>query len=448
MDYTITVDYGISDYEIVNRKNGKADLVVGGTYLSYKDYEQKNEMGADGDRIYVRILDENTGIPVVPWVKAELLPNCKWEAKIYDVPEGGLYQLETKNKVKGKDWIEGGSTGQIVSHFGVGDIYIIAGQSNASGTGMGIGDDGPMLGVANLKSGEKWELAVHPLKDKHSPFLAFAKKVYKYTGIPIGLVNCAVGGSEIARWLPEQNGTLYNRMMSIAKEKDISPNAILFYQGCSDAGNPNYETELKSLVEHMRKDFNNDKLPIYMFQLNAHYNAGKDDDYSDSWDEVREIQRQMPKYYDNLYVIPTIGIPMSDGIHNSRSGNIILGERLADYLLKYSFGKKIYAIAPELDSVSVEKDKTICIRYKGVYSDMAGHFTDGNDIYRVEDSVGRIEISKVVTEYDTISLTLSREPVGAVYVSCQSGVENRQNLMEISTSVPPLVFFKVKAEIR
>ena len=80
MDYSITVDYGISDYEIVNRKNGKADLVVGGTYLSYKDYEQKNEMGADGDRIYVRILDENTGIPVVPWVKAELLPNCKWDA--------------------------------------------------------------------------------------------------------------------------------------------------------------------------------------------------------------------------------------------------------------------------------------------------------------------------------------------------------------------------------
>lgn len=36
MDYSITVDYGISDYEIVNRKNGKADLVVGSTYLSYK----------------------------------------------------------------------------------------------------------------------------------------------------------------------------------------------------------------------------------------------------------------------------------------------------------------------------------------------------------------------------------------------------------------------------
>ena len=439
MNDQISVDYGIEDWQILSRIGGTATVVIGGEYIPQKE-----------NQIYLRVVDENSNSPVIPWFKADMLEGSKWQAEIKDIPEGGLYQLETINKTDDTQWIENGIRGQVVSHFGVGDIFLIAGQSNASGTGLGIAEDAPMLGVANFKYCKKWELATHPLKDRHSPFISFAKKVYKNTGIPIGICDCAVGGVPISRWLPDQKGDLYNHMFEIAKTNNIIPKAILFYQGESDAIDElylKYEENFSEFVTNIRRDFQDDSLPIYTFQLNAHLDCRSDwEEHDLHWDTIREVQRKQADKHRELYVIPTIDIPMSDGIHNSRCGNVILGERLANYVLKNTYKKQLFATAPVLDSVTLTSDTSICIKYRDIQSMIMIFHADGKHVpFEVKDDMGNIEIERVTEVKDTIELRLARACVGDVLVSCQTGARNKRYIQDLATNIPVLTFLNVKA---
>ena len=366
---------------------------------------------------------------------------------IQNVPAGGLYQLELIRSDSDSQWIENGERGQTVSHFGVGDIYFIAGQSNAAGTGLGTRYDAPMLGVSNLRYLEKWELAVHPLKDRHSPFLAFAKKLYRNVHIPVGLCNFAVGGVPISRWILSKQGDLFRQMTSVAAEKGLTPKAILWYQGCSDTGNPDYEADFREFVEETRKAFRNDELPIYTFQLNSHLDSRKDiAQYSGKWDRIREIQRTAPYRFHDVYVIPTIDAQMSDGIHNRRADNVMLGERLANYVLRYSYGKEYYPIAPELSEV-IADGKEITLTFKNIVSRLMTFHADGNDIpIGIEDENGKNPIVSIAEDIDRLNLVCEREFQGDVFVSCQCGARNRSYIHDLGTSMPTCVFYKVKAQ--
>ncbi len=439
MDFPITIEYGLSDWQILSRINGSADVTIGGSYIP-----------ATNNNIYIRIIDEDSGCPILPWLEVDLLENNKWRVEIKNIPEGGLYQLETINRTSPSKWIENGIRGQVISHFGVGDVYLIVGQSNASGTGLGTGVDKPILGVSNLKNEDHWELATHPLKDRHSPFLSFAKKIFYNTNIPIGLFDCAVGGVAIDRWLVSKIGDLYNRMLEVTRRFQITPKAVIFYQGESDADKElhcKYAKEFNEFVQNIRSDFDSENLEIYTFQLNAHLDCRIDwKEHDMHWDSIRETQRRLALTNHDVYVIPTIDIPMSDGIHNSRSGNITLGERLANYVLKYTYHKKIFATAPELESIILKSDTNISVKYKNIQSQIMVYHSDGAHVpLWVEDDLGNVDIENVTEVFDTVELKLARSCVGDVYVSCQTGARNKRYIQELATNIPVLTFYKVKA---
>ena len=438
MNSLITVDYGISDWQIIPRKNNSASVVIGGRY----EVKPHNE-------IYVRVIFENSGVPVTSWIKCDLIGDCEWRVVLNDLPEGGMYKLETINRTSDNQWIENGCRGQVVSNFGVGDIFFIAGQSNAAGTGLGTGEDSPMIGISNFKENTRWELATHPLKDRHSPFIAFAKKIYNQTGIPVGLCDFAVGGVPISQWVPQLDGKLYNQMVEVAKNNNIFPRAILFYQGCSDATEEcgKYKQWLERFIENVRNDFKNEKLPVYTFQLNGHMDCREDWKVHDlHWDTVRESQRQVAKDYDNVFIIPTIDAVMSDGIHNSRSANIMLGERLANYVLKYTYNKGGFAIAPELESIFLTSSSTLNIKFKNVYSMIMTYHADGKHLpIKIRDDDGLIDIESFEECFDTIKIQLARNTKGMVYVSCQTGARNKRYIQDLGTNIPTLTFFDVQA---
>ncbi|HCQ00632.1 MAG TPA: hypothetical protein DIT99_08015, partial [Candidatus Latescibacteria bacterium] len=84
--------------------------------------------------------------------------------------------------------------------MGVGDLWIIAGQSNAAGYGRGPALDPPELGIHILKNEEVWDVAAQPLNDTtrsthpnleqanpgHAPYLRFARDLKSALGYPIG----------------------------------------------------------------------------------------------------------------------------------------------------------------------------------------------------------------------------------------------------------------------
>ena len=101
----------------------------------------------------------------------------------------------------------------------------------------------------------------------------------------------------------------------------------------------------------MREDLHSAKLPIVTVQLGRHTDDFENGVEMDKhYDAVREAQRQAAKTIDNLYIVPAIDIGrMSDGLHNSKSANMLLGERIARMALYRIYHKGIDPSAPDLE---------------------------------------------------------------------------------------------------
>ena len=238
----VKITDGPQDWQIFQRdRAGFAAITVGGTWE------------ADEVEFYIqgRLVDENLNMPVaayLDWQDATLdLATKRFSLTLEKVPQGGLYRLETR--IKRPQALDlRPLRGDYIHHIGVGDIYVIAGQSNSSGTGKGIVNDGPLLGVHLFANDERWKLAMHPLEDAtntlhpvtitrifhgHSPWLAFARTIFQKTGIPVGLVPTALGGSPISRWLvgEEADGDLFKNMADMLQKAGGKTAGILWYQG-------------------------------------------------------------------------------------------------------------------------------------------------------------------------------------------------------------------------
>ena len=145
---------GIRDWSILQHENGFAHLNIGGTY-------ETND-GIIPPNIFVRVVTEANGENVIPWKKC-LADNKGWEATL-DIPCGGLYRIETCIQNNDEYTPDFWSTrGDMIHHIGVGDVFVIAGQSNSVGYGKGEYTDEPELGIHVLKKNGKWDLATHPL---------------------------------------------------------------------------------------------------------------------------------------------------------------------------------------------------------------------------------------------------------------------------------------------
>jgi hypothetical protein len=195
----------------------------------------QNDMATDeGGKVYARIVREDSGENIIWWTMAKELGERKWTVTFQNVPAGGLYRIETCLMRPLQDNIEWALRGDMLHHIGVGDVFVIAGQSNSVGFGKDSIYDCPKLGVHLLKNNGKWDLASHPLGDStdtvhpentdcanpgHSPYLAFAKRLKKELGYPIGLVQTALGGSPLKEWNPAEKGTLYQCMLAKIRDR-------------------------------------------------------------------------------------------------------------------------------------------------------------------------------------------------------------------------------------
>ncbi|XP_050159545.1 probable carbohydrate esterase At4g34215 isoform X2 [Malus sylvestris] len=237
-------------------------------------------------------------------------------------------------------------------------IFILAGQSNMAGRGGVVNDtttgiatcDGvvppecrPNPSVFRLNVNLTWVKASEPLHadidvektNGIGPGMAFANAVlanHSSTVGQIGLVPCAIGGTNITQW--RRGSFLYNQMIRRAKaslQNGGSIRALLWYQGESDTASRedalSYKNRLETLFGDVRLDLQSPDLPIIQVALASGYEA-----------TLIEIVREAQLGIDllNVRTVDAKGLPLEpDGLHLTTPAQVELGKMLADAYLQF-----------------------------------------------------------------------------------------------------------------
>ena len=457
------IKQGAMNWQVFQQTDGKADIHLSGISKGWPD----DETGT----VYTRVVCEDSGMPIVNWQTAEYKEGTQWRTVLRGVPVGGLYRIETCLMLPDSCQIEWAARGDMIHHIGVGDLFIIAGQSNAAGYGKDFVSDPPELGVHLLRNSGLWDMASHPLNESagtdnkaneefcnpgHSPYLSFAKRLKRTLGYPIGLLATALGGSPLSAWNPEEDGVLYNNMQDVIASAGGKIKAVLWYQGCSDAKQELCKTYLRrfgTMVERLRLDLG-ENTPFITTQINRDVRSATDE-INLAWSMVREAQRQAAKHLEDVYVIPTLDLGLSDPIHNSASGNISLGERVAASALKNIYHKPFGYDAPDITHAR----QTTADEVELVFAPVLDHlyiFEEGDSVFEpyvrhlpfvLEDTNGTLPLTGCIIKGDTIILRTGRPLSGSAMVSAGAG-QNPPGRMPIdaATRTPILAFYQVKVE--
>ena len=411
----VIVEGGVCDWQIVQQSEGMAEVNLFGYWIDEERYSEP--------QVFARVVREDNGMEVVNW-QACGMEGQRWSVCLH-IPAGGLYRIETcldQGKVCG-DWA---TRGDMIHHVGVGDVYVIAGQSNAAGYGKDRITDAPEPGVHLLKNSGNWDLASHPMGDSTrsvhtqnmdhantgaSPYLSFAKYLKAVLGYPIGLIQASLGGSPLSAWNPQADGTLYRSMMKSIGSQKIK--GMLWYQGCSDTGEETaavYETGFLKMVETLRRDLGEENLPVLTCQLNRCMEESSSEKDA-AWGKVREIQRQIARREKGIYIVPTTDSVMSDPIHNSALSCLEIGERLARTALCHIYAREqVQSDAPDIRRVVQVGKNQVKLEFDNVYGEMVC-FRDPSipSPFRLENGGEELVPIHMQGAGNTIELTFNRE---------------------------------------
>ena len=419
----VLIEAGLSDWQILQQdENGRAALKLSGRWIFRESFKKAV--------VYVRLVSEASGEAISlahDWTRATTRRDGKWTCRLKDIPAGGLYRLETCLNLDG-GLIEWSARGDMRHHVGVGDIWILAGQSNSEGHGRSPVDDGPQLGVHVFRAKGCWELASHPLNDatdtrypanriycnpSHSPWLHFAKLLQEDLGYPIGLIPAALGGSPLEAWHRKSGGYLFENMLDYVKDAG-GVRGVTWYQGESDTGIEQCQTyvrRFREFVADLRRMLKCKDLPVITVQLNRC--IGQDFDAVDAhrgWEAIREAQRQVAHSDPHVFVVASFGAQLADGIHNDSAGNMVFGRRAAAAALGGVYSRAVKYLHPDCQAARVFGRR---LELRFAHIDTRLHFE--NNIaaqipFAVRDNQGDVAITGwSMSGRDTMQLHLARE---------------------------------------
>ncbi|KAI8327884.1 SGNH hydrolase-type esterase domain-containing protein [Blakeslea trispora] len=264
--------------------------------------------------------------------------------------------------------------------FYVGDVWVMAGQSNMRGHGLYYNpftqqdlreeSSHPQLFLFN--SSEEWQpftrdpshrLASSPRTVHHTlpdptvrnPTLltyrgasltnGFANTYQMlHPNIPLGLIACAHGGTSLYDWRPtvnESDTSLYGAMIDKIKKNGNHIRGILWYQGESDATDPSFASHYAHTFKHwlssVRTDLQNPNLPVVIVQIGPH--RLDKPDMVDLWNIVQDQQCQLFGLTPYTAGITSIDADLDDRLHLSAKSLSVIGKRLAYAAEKASLGQ-------------------------------------------------------------------------------------------------------------
>lgn len=453
MDHRFTgvrIEGGVQPFQIIQQgSDGTAPLELFGTW------RHPENRGV----VQLRIAREDDGTLVAPWQDAIEQDKEGWRHRFSRVPAGGLYRIESRLVLT--PYLEWNPSGDSIHHIGVGDLWVVAGQSNAAGYGRGPVHDPPRLSVHVLRSDEQWDIATHVLNEfssrsnhpnlektslGHSPYLAFGRKLHDVLGYPIGLLQTARGSSTLSQWNPRENpeALLWKNMIHCICLAGGRVRGMVWYQGESDANEafaPTYERRFANFIQAFRNELDLPGVLVIVTQLNRCRNPDVVPD-ARYWSVVREAQRRAAGL-PHIAVVPTLDLALCDPVHNSSEANVLLGLRSAQAALGLLGRSRVAWRAIEVAQARLSRDRlSIDVEFEHVPTRL-DFIAPSPDEFCVEDERGHVAIcSLACMEKNVVRLTLSRTaaPTGT-RLHLGYGVDPPTFLRDAEHGVPPLAFF-------
>lgn len=140
----------------------------------------------------------------------------------------------------------------IVEDVGIGDVYLVAGQSNAAGSTFNT----QIYTHATLKAALFYGSTWRDLSEK-SVWPLVATDIMADQNVPVAFVQTAVGSTSSTDWLPS-TATLYSSMLAAVTASGVSPKLCLWWQGESDAAagvaQETYNANLDTIINAIAAD--------------------------------------------------------------------------------------------------------------------------------------------------------------------------------------------------
>jgi sialate O-acetylesterase len=310
--------------------------------------------------------------------------SAKWEIRISTPAAGGPYQIaiEGNNRV-------------ILDDVLIGEVWICSGQSNmemSMGWGLPYKDEAANATDRNIRFFNiPRTTADYPQDDVRAEWVVcnpedmkkfsavayfFGKSLRQNLNVPVGLIEAAWGGTPAEAWTPidaiNRNSVvkeaaaklspvpwgpvvpaaIYNAMIYPVTKYSIT--GAIWYQGEANVnGASTYSDLLTTLINAWRKSWQKD-FPFYYVQI-APY-AGYGDSSSSAF--LREAQTKTLTTPKTGMVVITDLVDNIKDIHPKMKREV--GERLANYALAETYGKKdIVYKSPLYRGMRIEKDKVL-----------------------------------------------------------------------------------------
>jgi len=305
----------------------------------------------------VRFKAEFKGEPKISLGKLEHLKEDLWLLKGLFI--GGPYTVT----------ISDDESAETFTDLYVGDVWILAGQSNMEGMGRNTADElaaaaNPNPIVRAYRPDKKWVAATpvsHQISLSEDPYIKtfwdnavetcavevsdrpmmfyrgvgpgvyIGKRMLENTDVPQGIVPCAVGGTPIEKWIPSGEDNFYYAALRTMHCAGGNFRGMFWCQG---EGNPNWEvypSQLQSIRDGICKEFDLKELPTVVGQ-SGHFKAPDafktENQYI--WSRFREMQRKLPETLEKVITVACNDLSLDDLIHVSSDGHKIFGRRMAD----------------------------------------------------------------------------------------------------------------------
>jgi len=298
------------DYSIVQRATRDGgNIIIAGTIIA--------DDGGTADALEVSITGKSlSGYLADSWQPLPYRPGDSTFHTELPLAAGGWYRLRVRALRRGVPLAAAS-----VEHVGLGEIFVIAGQSNSAN--YGEERQTPKTGLVAAFNGHSWQPANDPQPgaggDRGSFMPPFGDAMAARYQVPIGIVALGIGATSVREWLPAgtrlaRPPTIMQNVTSVGlneweatgaifanfarRMKQLGPHgfrAVLWHQGESDAHQKDpgrtlpgelYRQYLKQLIHDSRQVIGWNA-PWFVAQASYH----TPDDASSP--EIREAQRAL-----------------------------------------------------------------------------------------------------------------------------------------------------------
>lgn len=361
------------------------------------------------------VLQQNSEARLWGWAKPgkDVTVTTSWDGKQYIVtPDKKTGRWEVKVATPGASFtpydivFDDGEGIEKIDNILIGEVWFCSGQSNMEmplrgfgiqpieGASQAIAYSGkyPGIRMANVpkrasytpqeKVEGKWKVSSPENAGEFSALAYFfAQSLTDMLNVPVGIINCAYGGSKVEGWMPkwkldtypgwdmdaeekdpgineyERIGVMYNAML-----KPVQPYTIkgfLWNQGESNVGRHNeYPQHQKDMVEIWREEWGQGELPFYFVELPGwKYGDGE----GTSAALFRECQHKAAEITPNSGIVSTTDLVYPyelEDIHARKKKEI--GERLAFMAADRTYGiKGVPSQYPAFKEVELAGDKAV-----------------------------------------------------------------------------------------